>query len=176
MRPPRKVPTVSTTARARNSMPVTVTTPRTTSFSTIEIAALLLEQREVGLVLERAADECLVELAIGLHARRAHRRTLAGVQRARLDGRGIRGARHHAAQRVDLLDQVTLADAADGGIAAHLAQRLDGLREQQRARAHARGGERGLGAGVPATDHDYVKWTAAHKESPPDQGVKGREL
>ncbi len=35
MRPPRKVPTVSTTAAARNSMPVTVTTPHTVSFSTM---------------------------------------------------------------------------------------------------------------------------------------------
>ena len=58
----------------------------------MQIAALLLEQREVRLVLERAADECLVERAIRLHARRAHRRTLAGVQRARLDRRRI-GAR-----------------------------------------------------------------------------------
>ena len=66
-------------------------------------------------------------------------------------------ARHHAAERIDLLDEVTLADAADGGIAAHLAQRLDGLREQQRARTHARGRERGFGARVAATHDDYVK-------------------
>ena len=31
------------------------------------------------------------------------------------------------------------------------------LREQQRARAHARGRERSLGARVPATHDDYVK-------------------
>ncbi len=29
---------------------------------------------------------------------------------------------------------MAFADAADGGIAAHLAERLDALREQQRAR------------------------------------------
>ena len=122
-----------------------------------EIAAFLLEEREVRLVLERAADERLVELAIRLHARRAHRRTLAGIQRARLDRRRVRRARHHATERVDLLDQMALADAADGRVAAHLPQRLDGLGEQQRARAHARGRERGLGAGVSAADDDYVK-------------------
>ena len=113
--------------------------------------------------------------AIRLHARRAHRGTLARVQRARLDRRGIGRARHDAAQRVDLFDEVALADAADGRVAAHLAQRLDGLREQQRARTHAGGRERRLGAGVPAADHDYVKSCCrTPRKLPPDQRVKGR--
>ena len=64
--------------------------------------------------------------------------------------------RHRAAERVDLLDQMPLADAADRGIAAHLPQRLDVMREQQRAPPHARGRERRLGAGVAAADHDHV--------------------
>jgi hypothetical protein len=122
-----------------------------------QIAAFLLEQREVRLVLERAAHERLVELAVRLHASRAHRGTLAGVQGARLDCGGIGRARHHAPERIDLLDQVTLADATDGRVAAHLPQRLDGLREQQRARSHAGSRQRGFGAGMPATHHDYVK-------------------
>jgi hypothetical protein len=41
-------------------------------------------------------------------------------------------ARHRAAQRVDLLDQMALADAADRRVAAHLAERLDVVRQQQR--------------------------------------------
>jgi hypothetical protein len=62
-----------------------------------------------------------------------------------------------AAERVDLLDQVALADAADGRVAGHLPQRLDALRHQQRACAHARRGQRGLGAGMaPADDDDIV--------------------
>ena len=44
-----------------------------------------------------------------------------------------------------------------GRVAAHLAQRLDALRHQQRAAAHARGGQRGLGAGMAAADHDDVE-------------------
>ena len=40
------------------------------------------------------------------------------------------GERHGAAERIDLLDQVPLADAADGRIAAHLPERLDVVREQ----------------------------------------------
>ena len=42
------------------------------------------------------------------------------------------------------------------GIAAHLPQRLDIVREQQRARAHAGCGKRRLGAGVAAADHDDI--------------------
>ncbi len=60
-------------------------------------------------------------------------------------------------ERVDFLDQVALADAADRGVAGHLPERLDVVGEQQRARAHARGGERGFGAGMAAADDDHVE-------------------
>jgi hypothetical protein len=103
------------------------------------------------------AREGFVELAIGLHARCADRRTLARIQRARLDCGRVRGARHQAAERIDLLDEVSLANAADGRIAAHLTQRLDGLGKQQCARAHARSRKRRFSARMPAADHDYVK-------------------
>src|SRR3546814_7981402 len=44
-------------------------------------------------------------------------RSLRCVQDAELDAGTIRGVRHQAAEGVDLLDQVTLADAADRWIA-----------------------------------------------------------
>ena len=81
---------------------------------------------------------------------------LRGIERAPLDAGGIGGARHDAAERVDFLDQVALADAADRRVAAHRADGLDVVREQQRARTGARGRERGFGAGVAAADHDDV--------------------
>src|SRR5207302_9302756 len=86
----------------------------------------------------------------------AHRRTLDGVQRGALDSGAVRTARHGAAERVDLAYQVCLADAADGRSAAHLADRLDALGEEQGARTHARAGQRRLGAGVSAADHDDI--------------------
>ena len=138
-----------------------------------QIAALLLEQREVRLVLERAADEGLVEHAIRLHARRTHRGALARVQRARLDRGRIGRARHDAAQRIDLFDEMALADAADGRVAAHLPQRLDALCQQQRARTHAGGRQRSFGARVAAAHDDYVKRCCRATEFPPDQRVKG---
>ena len=79
----------------------------------------------------------------------------------------VRGPRHGAAERVDLLDQVALADAADGRVAAHLPERLDVVRQQQRAAPHARGGQRRFGAGMAAADHDHVELglKAHHSES-----------
>ncbi len=47
---------------------------------------------------------------------------------------------------------------ADGRIAAHLPQRLDVVREQQGAPAHARSGQRGLGARMAAADHDDLEF------------------
>ena len=122
-----------------------------------QVGDFLLEQRQVRLVLEHAADGALVELPVGLGARRPHRRALAGVQRAELDAGAIDRTRHRAAERVDFLHEVALADAADRRIAAHLAQRLDALRHEQRAAAQPGRGQRGLGAGVAAAHHDDVE-------------------
>jgi hypothetical protein len=52
---------------------------------------------------------------------------------------------------------VALADAADRGVAGHLADRGEALREQQGARAHPRRRRRGLAAGMPAADDDDVE-------------------
>ena len=97
-----------------------------------------------------------VEHAVGLRARRAHRRSLARVEDAKLDARLVGGRRHGAAQRVDLLDQMPLADAADRRIARHLPQGLDAVGQQQGAAAHAGAGERGLGAGMATANHNYI--------------------
>ncbi len=49
------------------------------------------------------------------------------------------------------------ADAADGGVAAHLSQGLDALGEQKSARTHAGGRQCGFRAGVAAADDDDIK-------------------
>ena len=122
-----------------------------------QIVDRLLEQREVRGVLEPRADRLPVKHAIGLRARRTHRRTLARVQDPELDARFVGGEGHRPAERVELLDQMPLADPADRRIARHLAQRLEVVREQQRLPAHPRAGERGLGAGVAAADDNDVE-------------------
>ena len=122
-----------------------------------QVVHRLLEQPQVRLVLQPLADGRLVQHAVGLRARGTHRRALAAVEDAELDAGFVGGRGHRAAQRIDLLDQMALADAADAGVAAHLPQRLDVVRQQQRAAAHAGGSQRSFGAGVAATDHDHVE-------------------
>src|SRR6185312_11804080 len=121
-----------------------------------QVVHRLLEQVQVRLAFHEVTYRGTVQRAVGLAAGGAYRGALGGVERAPLDAGEIGGVRHRAAQRVDLLHQVTLADAADGRVAAHRAHRLDAVGEQQGARAGARGRQRSLGAGVAAADHDHV--------------------
>jgi len=95
-----------------------------------EVVHRLLEQVEVRLILHDAPDRGAIQRTIGLAPGRTHRRTLACVEAAPLDAGQIGRMRHRAAERVDLLDQMTLADAADRWVAAHLADRLDRMGEQ----------------------------------------------
>ena len=110
------------------------------------------------LILKTTTNRLSIQYTVGLSARRAHRMSLAGIQNAKLYPGFIGRRRHRTTQRVDLLDQMAFADAADRRIAGHLAERFDVMRKQQRAPAHARAGERRFGAGVTATNHDYVKF------------------
>ena len=56
---------------------------------------------------------------------------------------------------------MALAQAADGGVAGHLADGLEFVGEQQGARAKARRGRRGFAAGMAAADHDDVEASCA---------------
>ena len=124
--------------RPRSARPSCVTTPVTRasapSPSSVRSSTACWNSVRFGWFSRRRADRLLVEHAIGLRARRAHGRALARVEDAELDAGLVGGDRHRAAQRVDLLDQVALADAADRRVARHLPERLDVVREQQRAR------------------------------------------
>ena len=172
--PPRNVPTVNTTVRARNSMPLNVTHPTTRSASSTRSAASCWKSCKFGCVSSSRRMAALVELAVGLRPSGAYRRPLAGIQGAQLDACLVRRDRHRAAERIDLLDQMTLADAADRRIAAHLPEGLDVVREQERAAAHARGRERRLGAGVAAADHDHVEFAVeSHRHESQDFSSKG---
>jgi hypothetical protein len=111
---------------------------------------------QTRLTLHRFAHRGLVEDAIRLRSGGAHGRPLAAVEDAEMDAGTIGRARHQTTQGVDLLDQMTLADAADGRIAAHLADGLDIVRQQQGAGAEARRRKRGLGTGMAAADDDHV--------------------
>ncbi len=120
-----------------------------------QVGGLLLEQREVRRVLQGPADELAIQLPVGLGARGADRRPLAGIEGAELDAGVIGSARHDAAQASISRTRCPLADAPDGGVAAHLPEGVDAVGEQQGTGTAARCGERGFGAGMATADDDH---------------------
>ncbi len=111
---------------------------------------------EVRLAADNGLDGRPVQFPIRLRPRRAHRRALGCIERTKLDARHVDRARHRAAQRVDFLCQVALADAADGRVAAHLPQRVEAMRHEQRPGTRARGSQGGFRTGVTAANDDDV--------------------
>ena len=122
-----------------------------------QVVHALLEQPQIGLALEGGAHRPAVQPPVGLGPGGPHRRALAGVQYPELDTGPVDGLGHEPAEGVDFPHQMALADAADGGVAAHLAQGVQILGQQQGGRAHAGAGERRLGAGMAATHHDHIE-------------------
>ncbi len=121
-----------------------------------QVVDRLLEQVQVRLCLHRLAHGGLIQQPVRLGSGGAHGRSLAPIEDAEMDTRAIGRPRHQAAEGVDLLHQVALADTADRRVAAHLADGLDVVRQQQRARAAACRRQGRLGAGMAAAHHDHV--------------------
>ena len=143
---------------ARNSMPVCVTTPRTRSPSTIRSSTSCWNSVRFGWFSSASGSPaCTATRSACARVARTAGPLLAFRVRNWMPARSA-ALRHRAAERVDFLDQVALADAADRRVAAHLPERLDALRQQQRARAHARRGQGGLGAGMAAAYNDDVEF------------------
>ena len=122
-----------------------------------QVIAGLGKDGQVRLVFQAGADRLLVQHAVGLRTRRTHRRPFRTIEDAELDAGFVGGCGHGAAQRIDFLDQMPLADSADGRVAAHRPQRFHVVREQQRALPHACRGERRLSASMAATDDNHIE-------------------
>src|SRR5277367_1846613 len=115
-----------------------------------------LPHLQVGGALEHALAARAVGGLVGLRSAGANGGTLARVQKSKLDSSLVSRQAHLAAERVDLADQVALADTADSRVAGHLADVIEVEREHQRARAHPGRRERGFDSGVAGADNDDV--------------------
>ena len=82
---------------------------------------LRLLQLQIFLLLQGMLHVLLVFAAVRLGPEGMDRRAFAPVQHPVLDTAVIRGHAHLAAQGIQFPDQVSLAGAADGGIAGHIA-------------------------------------------------------
>ncbi len=126
-----------------------------------QIFDYLLPQRQIRLLFDDAFDFGLIRPLVGLGPRAVHRGALAAIEQAKLDARGVNRPPHQPAERVDLADDLPLADAADRRIAAHLSDGIAIGRDERRPRPEPRSRERRLGPGMPGTDHDHVELVIA---------------
>src|SRR5690606_4317320 len=81
-----------------------------------------------------------------------------------------------AAQGIDFLHQVALADATDGGVAGHLSEGFHVVGQEQGAASHPGSRKAGLGASVAAADDDDVELIRMqHGSQPPREAGIIRE-
>ena len=82
----------------------------------------LLEEGQIGLILQRLPNGLAIQDTVCLGARGSNRGAFTGIEDPELDASVIGGNSHDAAQRIDFLDKMSLANATNGRIARHLAQ------------------------------------------------------
>ncbi len=132
IRPRRKVPVVSTVAAQWNTRPSARRTPVTAPSRDDQVVDLTLDHREIFGRADRPLHRGGIELAIGLGARSAHRRSLAAIEHAELDSSLVGDASHQAVERIDLAHQMTLAEPPDRRVARHRPDGRKPVRHQRR--------------------------------------------
>ena len=148
---------VSTTAAQEISSPIAGDDADDASVLQNQVFRARFADFQIGNLAQRRLHRCAIKRAVGLGARPAHRRAFAAIEQTKLDARRIRDPAHQAVQRIDLAHQMAFADAADGGIAGHLAQGGEFVGQQQGAGAGPRRSRRGFAAGMAAADHNDIK-------------------
>jgi hypothetical protein len=73
-----------------------------------------------------------------------------------MDCCSVSGPRHQSIEDVELANKVPLSDAADRGVARHLAYVLCSKGEQANTRTAPGRGSRGFASGMAGTDHQNV--------------------
>jgi hypothetical protein len=130
-----------------------------------------LEEPQIGLVFQTTTDGLPIKDPIRLRARGPDRWAFARIEDAELDAGLVGRCCHRTAERIDLLDQMSLANAADRWIAGHLTQRFEAMGQQERGRTHTGGGKRSLGTRMPSAHDQHIKMTGEiHDLIPVRQG------
>ncbi len=120
-----------------------------------------LAEPQVRLLLEQELHRPRVEPAIGLGAGRVDGWAAAAVEHAELDARRVGHDAHHAAEGVNLADELAFRQPADGRVAGHLGDGVEVDRQEQRLRAQASGGVGRLAARMARADHNHVENTGS---------------
>ena len=109
-----------------------------------------------GLLGQEGLDRLPIEPAVGLGSRAAHGRSLAAVEDPELDAAPVDRPGHDPVQRIDLADQVTLAEASDRGVAGHGPDGVAAMGDERRPGAHPGCRGRRFRPGMAAADHHNV--------------------
>jgi hypothetical protein len=115
-----------------------------------------LAECQGGLEFDAMLHFELIGFFVSLSTRAVHGSTLAGVEHAKVDARMINDAPHFAAERVNFANDLSLGDATDRRITAHLSDGIAVHREQRSAGAHASSRKSRFNAGVTSANHDNV--------------------
>src|SRR5438105_11475147 len=126
------------------------------TFGEEQICDHALRQLEQGKLFEQLADRAPVESAVALGAGSPNSGSLRAIQHAELDRGAIGGAAHQTAQGVDFAHDGTLRNAADGGIAGHLTNRVQHRCEEKRSGTQPGCHRCCFSTGVTTTHDDYV--------------------
>ena len=84
-----------------------------------QAGSVSLDHREVGAGPHQIHHRCLIEVFIGLGPGSLNSGAFAAVQNTELNPGLIDDAAHHAAQGIDLANEMSLTESADGWIAWH---------------------------------------------------------
>ena len=116
----------------------------------------ILPNVELWLLVEDSAPVLHEAHAVGLGSWAPHRRPLAAVEHAELDGRAVGDDAHHATKRIYLPHNLSLSDTTDGRIAAHLRNLVHVMSDEQSVCSHARSSTSRFTTGMAGTNHNDV--------------------
>jgi hypothetical protein len=85
-----------------------------------------------------------------------HRCPFSAVEQAELDSRAIDRLAHQSTEGIDLSDDLSLGNPADGRVATHLSDRIEIPCKECYACAEPSGRSSSLGPGMPGADDDHV--------------------
>src|SRR5262249_29251103 len=129
-----------------------------------EVVRLRFDHHEVRCAADRLLHGPGVEPAVRLRARPTHGGALATVEHTALDAGEIGPTPHKAVARVDLTDEMALAEAPNRRIARHRTDGREAMGDERDLGAHARGGRGGLATGMAATHDDDVVLRVHHSK------------
>jgi hypothetical protein len=122
-----------------------------------QIVGLTFDDSQTRRFADRRLDSLRIEPSVGLGPWPMHRGTLAPVQHTKLNTAAIGGPAHQTVKSVDLANQMTFAESANGRIAGHRTDGSEPVGQEGGADAHSGGRSRGFTAGVAAADYNDVE-------------------